>query len=89
MTEPTIGFVCAMGISIVFIGLVSIVFIVWIMGLVCRGTKSKDVAAPVVPAVSAEIIENKQEIIAAVSAVIAEELGKDVSAIRVLSFKKM
>ena len=36
-----------------------------------------------------QAIENRQEIIAAVSAVIAEELGTDVSAIRVLSFKKL
>jgi len=35
------------------------------------------------------VIENRQEIIAAVSAVIAEELGTDISAIRIHSFKKI
>ena len=34
-------------------------------------------------------VENRQEIIAAVSAVVAEELGTDISAIRILSFKKI
>ncbi len=90
MTEPSIGFVCAMGVGIVFIGLVCIVFITWLMGLACGSgrqkaeKKSAPVAAP-----KTQVIENKQEIIAAVSAVLAEELGRDVSAIRILSFKKM
>ena len=34
-------------------------------------------------------IENRQEIIAAVSAALAEEMGTDISAIRILSFKKI
>ena len=43
------------------------------------------------PAVAAPVqtIENRQQIIAAVSAAVAEELGTDVSAIRILSFKKI
>ena len=42
------------------------------------------------PAVATpQVIENRQEIIAAVSAVVAEELGTDISAIRILSFKKI
>ena len=47
------------------------------------------VITPTVNAVSAERIENKQEILAAVCAAIAEENGTDISAIRVLSFKKI
>ena len=34
-------------------------------------------------------IENRGEIIAAVSAALAEEMGTDISAIRILSFKKI
>ena len=34
-------------------------------------------------------IENRQEIIAAVCAAVAEENGTDISAIRVISFKKL
>ena len=38
---------------------------------------------------TAEEIANRQEFIAAVSAALAEEMGTDVSAIRILSFKKI
>ena len=41
------------------------------------------------PALPAEPTENRQEIIAAVSAALAEEMGTDISAIRILSFKKI
>ncbi len=90
MTEPSIGFVCAMGVGIVFVGLVCIVFITWLMGSICgKGKeKAKEASAPAA-APQTQVIENKQEILAAVSAAIAEELGRDVSAIRILSFKKM
>ena len=36
-----------------------------------------------------EPIENREELLAAISAALAEELGTDVSAIRILSFKKV
>ena len=46
-------------------------------------------ATPVAAAPAKEtVIENRQEIIAAVAAVAAEELGTDISAIRIHSFKK-
>jgi phenylpyruvate tautomerase PptA (4-oxalocrotonate tautomerase family) len=44
--------------------------------------------APATNTASDEIVD-KQRIIAAVSAVIAEELGTDVSALRIKSFKKL
>ena len=43
---------------------------------------------PLAPA-AAEQIPNRGEVIAAVSAVLAEELGTDVSAIRILSFRRV
>lgn len=51
-------------------------------------------AAGAVPAVSqspaiSSVIENRAEIVAAVCAAAAEELGTDVSALRVVSFKKI
>jgi hypothetical protein len=47
-------------------------------------------AAPVAqaPAQSA-VIENRDELVAAVCAAVAEENGTDISAIRVVSFKKV
>ena len=45
-------------------------------------------AVPVPAAAAApDAIPNRQELIAAISAALAEELGTDVSAIRILSFK--
>lgn len=85
-------FVVCMGIGVVFFGLICIVILLKIMSAICNaGSKkeieaSKPIACP--PAVS-EVIPNRQEIIAAVSAAIAEELGTDISAIRIHSFKKI
>ena len=46
-------------------------------------------AAPAVANAQAEPIANKQEFIAAVSAAIAEDMGTDISAIRIKSIKKI
>ncbi len=89
--EYSLSFVCAMGIGTVFIGLISLIIICSIIGLFCRADgkkKTAQTAAPVAPVTSAPI-ENKQEILAAVAAAVAEELGTDVSAIRITSFKKL
>ena len=82
------------GIAAVFTGLICIVLLCKIVGLICGKAKKEEkpapaVEAPKVQAAVAELIENRQQIIAAVSAAVAEELGTDVSAIRILSFKKI
>lgn len=83
-------FVVVMGIGTVFVGLIAIVIICKIIGAFFIKSGEKEEAKPV-PEVKAapQIIENRQEIIAAVSAVLAEELGTDVSALRIHSFKKL
>lgn len=83
--------VIVMGIGTVFVGLICIIIICKIMSLFFVKRKpAREAEAAVAPApVEAQVIENRQEIIAAVSAVAAEELGTDISAIRVLSFKKL
>ena len=86
-------FVVVLGIGTVFIGLICIVLLCKIIGLLCGSAKKADNAPAVsvanaAPAVN-QPIQNRQEIIAAVSAALAEELGTDVSAIRILSFKKL
>jgi len=88
-------FVVVLGISVVFIGLICIILLCKILSAVCSLSKGKkDNAVTATPAVStatvaSQQIENRQEIIAAVSAAVAEELGTDISAIRILSFKKI
>ncbi len=89
-------FVVLMGLGTVFVGLIAIIFICKIMGALCQifikeDTKTEPIAAQtsaIAPAQPAPV-ENKQEIIAACCAAIAEELGTDVSGIKVVSFKRV
>ncbi len=82
--------VVLLGIGIVFIGLICIVILVKVIGLFFKNKidTKENVTDAVLPVVE-EPIQNRQEIIAAISAVIAEELGTDISAIRIHSFKKI
>ena len=72
-------FVCLMGLCTVFVGLICIIVLVSVMSNVVRRTDAKT-ATPAIPAPAAA---------PAVSAAIAEELGTDVSAIRIVSMKKI
>ena len=98
--EPSVWLLVFLGISVVFVGLVLIVGIVMLLNKVCdlvkQLGKSKDAAkAPAAPAQSATApaalapIPNREEIVAAVCAAVAEEEGVDISALRVVSFKKL
>ena len=91
------GFVVAMGIGTVFVGLVCIILLIKLMSMVTAlftantpapAAPKAPAAAPTAPAASA-VIENRAEIVAAVCAAAAEELGTDISALRVVSFKKI
>lgn len=84
-------FVCLMGLGTVFVGLISIIILCTIMsGIVRLAERGKKKSEPQAAAVQPEApVENRQEIIAAVCAAIAEEEGTDISALRVLSFKKI
>ena len=84
-------FIVGMGVGTVFIGLLCIVLLCLIMSAICRAfeQKPKTAKAPVDSVSAEKPIENRQEIIAAVSAAVAEELGTDISAIRIHSFKKI
>lgn len=82
--------VVLLGVGIVFFGLICIVFLIKIVGLFFKkANNTVESVAPIVTQTINEPIANRQEIIAAVSAVIAEELGTDISAIRIHSFKKI
>lgn len=84
-------FVCVFGMVTMFIGLICIIVLVTVMGKICQSTDKKPAA--VAPAVSAPAAAaapaDKAQLIAAVSAVIAEEMGTDVSGLRILSMKKI
>ena len=88
-------FVCAMGMGIVFIGLICLIVLIKILGVVSQLAAGKETApaapaaVPVAAAPAAEEIPNRGELVAAVSAALAEELGTDVSAIRIHSIKRV
>ena len=89
MQEPSTLFVCLMGVGTVFIGLVCIVLICSILSLISRTAFKSDSAAETNTSAALEPDANRQEMIAAISAAIAEASGKDMSAIRILSVKKL
>ena len=87
-------FVVCMGIGTVFASLVAIIIICKITSALCgvrrRTEGSEEHSAAEIPAKNTpEEEKNRQEIIAAVAAVCAEDMGTDISALRIYSFKKI
>ena len=82
-----------MGMGTVFFGLIAIIVLVSIMSAIVTRTdkamkvsdSKKEEAAPAPAAGQGAVTP---ELIAAVSAAIAEELGTDINAIKIVSFKK-
>ena len=99
--EPSMLFVAVMGMATVLLGLTCIIFLCTLLGAICRrlGDGEKNAPAqtsaspdPTPVAVAAPVrteIPNRGELIAAVTAAIAEELGTDISALRVRSFRRV
>ena len=93
------GFVVAMGVGTVFVGLICIILLIKLMSMVTAlfTANAPAQAAPAAPAATpapaapaaSTAIENRAEIVAAVCAAAAEEMGTDISALRVVSFKKI
>lgn len=84
-------FVCLMGLCTVFVGLICIIVLVSVMSNVVRRTDAKT-AAPAISAPSAAApaaAAVTPEMVAAVAAAIAEDMGTDISVIRIVSMKKI
>lgn len=75
-------FVCLMGLGTVFFGLICLILMTTLLGRVCGMGKK----VPVLPAAEEPI---REELAAAISAAVAEELGTDITGIRILSIKKV
>ncbi len=90
-TEIATWFVCVMGISIVFIGLICLIVLISAMGAIMKrvNARKEEKAQPQPAAPVAEAIPNRAELVAAVSVALAEELGKDVRAICIHSIKRV
>lgn len=86
--DYSIIFVCLMGMGTVFFGLVCLIVLTTLLGRIC-GRKQQAAPAAAISAPAAAPAVNQQELIAAVSAAIAEDLGTDITGIRILSVKKL
>jgi len=93
MPEISSGLVVGLGIGTVFVGLIAIIVLCYIMSAVVKLFEKGDKKGNAPSVQSAQSsnapIANKQELVAASCAVIAEELGTDVKNIKVLSFKRV
>lgn len=93
-SQPGIGLVVGLGLGMVFFGLICIIVLCYLLGAVIRYFEGLKPAAPAPAAKAAasaqgESIAKNGALIAAISAAIAEDMGKDVSAIRIKSIKKL
>ncbi|MBP3436487.1 MAG: OadG family protein [Clostridia bacterium] len=88
------------GLFIVFLGLICLIAIVAMMGKLCKAlipneseaqapTQATSPVANPASSQAAQPIPNRDELVVAFSAAVAEELGTDVSAIRVVSLKEI
>ena len=80
-------FVCLMGMGTVFIGLICIVLLCYLMSTVVRSVSKPAAAVSTAPVPSSPV--DSGALVAAVSAAIAEEMGTDISAIRIVSIRKV
>lgn len=95
--EIATWFVVVMGMGTVFLGLVCLIALISIMGAIMKRVNAKQEAAvaaaraamPRPSAPASEGIPNRGELVAAISVALAEELGKDVKAIRIHSIKRV
>ena len=86
-------FVVVLGMVIVFIGLICLIALISFMGAIMKKVNAKhetaaEAAAPAAVPAEADI-SNRGELVAAISVALAEELGKDVKAIRIHSIKRV
>ena len=86
------AFVVLLGLGTVFSGLILIIFLCKLMSVFVSLTDKQDIVSPAHAAtsqVTQTAIPDKQPLLAAISAVVAEELGTDISNIRIHSIKRV
>ena len=85
-------FVILMGLGTVFFGLICLIALTTLMGAVLgqrRPAVPAVAAAAPVPAAPVAPEPNRQIMAAAIAAAIAEDLGTDITGIRIVSMKKL
>ena len=91
--EPSFLQVVAMGLVTVFVVLICLIIIIKIMGAIMSSIvpapAPKAAPAPAAPAAPAAPTGNKQQLVAAISAAIAEDMGSSVDHIKIHSIRKL
>ena len=87
--DYSIIFVCLMGIGTVFVGLICLIVLTMLMSKVLSGKTTPAAVPAPVPTAPAAPEGNREELVAAISAALAEELGTDITGIRILSMKNL
>lgn len=89
--------VCVLGVGTVFVGLIGVIVVCALLGAICRGFLKKDKAkneksqnvGAVTNTTQGDEIPDKEQLVAAVSAALAEYMGEDVNSFRIVSIKKI
>ncbi len=87
MNEPSFVQVIAMGLCTVFVVLICLIIIIKIMGAIMTKFTGNAAPAPVAQAPAAG--GSKQQVVAAIAAAIAEDMGADVNHIKIHSIRKL
>lgn len=82
-------FVCLMGMGTVFFGLICLIALTYLMSAVVGRGKKPAPAQSASRSADALPQTVTPELVAAVSAALAEELGTDITGIRIISMKKV
>lgn len=80
--------VVVLGIGVVFVGLIALVVVCTLFGKLFQNRKPAASEESPAAASTGEI-EHRGELVAAVSAALAEELGTDVKGLRILSIRRL
>ena len=92
MGEIGIAQVVLMGLVTVFVVLICLIIIIKLMGAImgkAAPAEQAEAAVPAAPAAAPAVSGNKQQVVAAIAVAIAEEMGTDVSHIRIHSIKRV
>ena len=91
--EISNGLAIGIGLGTVFAGLIGLILICYIMSSLVKALAKKEAPAPAQAAKQsapvAAAVPNKGEFAAAIACAIAEDLGTDVTGIRIKSIKKI
>lgn len=96
MNEPSFVQVIAMGLCTVFVVLICLIIIIKIMGAIMTKFTGNATPAPAAPAAAPAPVAqapaaggSKQQVVAAIAAAIAEDMGADVNHIKIHSIRKL